>query len=343
MKLDDMYVAGLGVFLPELVSVKDAVAQGLCDQETAEIGWVSTRVAGDMPAPDLAIRACKQALERSGHAHEDIHVLLHACVSHQGPDGWSPPHYIQHNTIGGRAPAFGMRHGCNGMFDAMELAVAYLAAAPERTAALVTAADNFGTPMFDRWRSTRAVVFSDIGSAMVLSKRPGFARMCSIASVSLPEMEKMGRGNEAIFPPGVTVGRPLDFEARYDEYDEGIWMDAQRLVVGATESAVAQCLDEAGITLSDVVRVAHQTPGSEEYAKYLLDPIGIDVSKGIVRFGSENGRSGASDQTAGLNHLVETGQVGPGDHVLMLGSGPGMSITCAVVEILERPSWSGAA
>lgn len=44
----------------------------------------------------------------------------------------------------------------------------------------------------------------------------------------------------------------------------------------------------------------------------------------------------------GLTHLVETGQVGPGDHVLIVAHGGGVSITCAVVRIDERPDWAAA-
>lgn len=50
-----------------------------------------------------------------------------------------------------------------------------------------------------------------------------------------------------------------------------------------------------------------------------------------------------NDQIVGLTHLVETGQVGPGDHVLIVAHGGGVSITCAVVRIDERPSWAAAA
>ncbi|MFD9006661.1 3-oxoacyl-[acyl-carrier-protein] synthase III C-terminal domain-containing protein [Streptomyces sp. NPDC059582] len=42
----------------------------------------------------------------------------------------------------------------------------------------------------------------------------------------------------------------------------------------------------------------------------------------------------------GLNHLVETGQVGSGDHVLIVAHGSGVSISCAVVRIDHLPVWA---
>jgi 3-oxoacyl-[acyl-carrier-protein] synthase-3 len=49
-----------------------------------------------------------------------------------------------------------------------------------------------------------------------------------------------------------------------------------------------------------------------------------------------------NDQVVGLTHLVETGQVGPGDHVLIVAHGGGVSITCAVVRIERSPEWGAA-
>ena len=33
------------------------------------------------------------------------------------------------------------------------------------------------------------------------------------------------------------------------------------------------------------------------------------------------------------------GEVGPGDHVLMVSNGAGTGLTCAVVEIVASPAW----
>ena len=43
-----------------------------------------------------------------------------------------------------------------------------------------------------------------------------------------------------------------------------------------------------------------------------------------------------------LEHLVRGGDLGPGDHLLMFDYGPGVTISAAVVEILESSAWSRA-
>jgi hypothetical protein len=44
------------------------------------------------------------------------------------------------------------------------------------------------------------------------------------------------------------------------------------------------------------------------------------------------GHLGGGDQAAGLNHLVESGQLASGDYVLVLGNGLGSNWTCAVIQ-----------
>ncbi|MGW6456774.1 ketoacyl-ACP synthase III family protein [Streptomyces sp. NPDC055078] len=342
METPGLFLTGFGSYFPERrLSVGDAIAQGLCDRETLEFGWHGAYIAGDMPAPEMAVFAANEALARSGHEPRDIDVLLYAFAHHQGPDGWCPPQYVQRHTVGHRALALGVGPSCNAMMLGFEVAANFLLAAPGRAAALVATADNFGTPVFDRWRSNRAMVTSDVASAVVVSRRPGFARLLSVGSVSRPDLEELSRGDEPLFPPSCTTGRMMDFEARFASYEGDLLALATRTVGEVYGEAMDRVLAEAGIAKADITRVVHQIAGAEQHLKLQLAPLGFTLEHGLLEFGQELGRTGASDQLLELIHLLTTGAVGPGDHVLFLGGGPGLVVTCAVVEILERPVWCG--
>src|SRR5436190_5387216 len=85
MRLDDMFIAGTGVCLAGLVSAEEGVRRGWYGAaEATESGWTSAAVAGDLPAPDMAVRAARTALARSAHDPDDIAVLMHASSLHQG-------------------------------------------------------------------------------------------------------------------------------------------------------------------------------------------------------------------------------------------------------------------
>ena len=345
MRPDHVFVAGLGTYLPERVSTRQAVEEGWYDaDEAATSGWTSAAVAGDVSAPDMAVYAARLAMRRSGHRPEDIAVLMHACTLHQGPDIWPPQQYIQRHTIGGTAPALELRQSCNGMLGAMELSCCFLAA-HDATAALITGADNFGTPLFDRWRylsgagTNRTSIVGDAAAALVLSRRGGFARLRAIRSMSLPDLEELTRSGVPLFPPDATVGRKADLGARVAHLrhtDPEAFTAAREALQDARSQLAEQALAEAGIEPAQVTRVTHVFGGGVEYVKSVLSPVGIDASRGLLEFGRGVGHLGTCDHAVGLDHLLTTGQVGAGDHVLMMSNG-GASLTCAVLSILTRP------
>lgn len=248
--------------------------------------------------------------------------------------------------MGGHVPAVEVRQGCNGMLAAMELACGYLAA-DGRTAALITGADNFGTPLVDRWRyasaaavTGRASILGDAGAAAVLSRRDGFARLSAIGSTSLPELEEMYRGDTPVFPPDCTVARPLDLGARitwFAEHRPEAFARAKVSLVEARTALAERTLADAGISAADVTRATHVFSGGRGYIESILDPLGIDAAKGILEFGRGVGHLGTCDHVAGLNHLLETGQLVAGDHVLLLSNAVGIALSCAVIEILHPP------
>lgn len=338
MRTKNLYLAGIGSVVPERVSTEHAVAQGWYDEAQREAsGILSVAVSKSTPAPDMAIAAGRTAISRSEHPADDFGILLHSYTHHQGPDGWSAAHYILRNTLDRPVPAVEVRQACLGMLAAVEAAVNRLIANPGHPAALVTAADNFSTPLVDRWRSSSAFVLADSGSALVVSTVGGFARLLAIGSMSDSRMEALDRGDEPLFPPGVTIGRSLDFEERR-EYMRRQWAKGIAPPIGHFGDTVAEVADmtlkEAGLTIEEIARVAHPGFGWDGLETIFLDPLGIDSDRGVWDYIRRVGHASATEVVLGLEHLWTTGQVVPGDLVLLVGAGAGASAGCAVVEIL---------
>ncbi|MCY0941368.1 ketoacyl-ACP synthase III family protein [Streptomyces antarcticus] len=351
MRTPEVFIKGLGVFLPDTVAVEDAVEQGLYPEFEVELHELAgAAVAGETPAPEMALRAAQEAYKRAGHRPEDTDLLLYADSWHQGPDGWQPQYYLQRHLVGDDVLAVEVRQGCNGMFGALELGAAYLRGQPagadgERAAtALLVASDNFGTPMMDRWRMGPGYVAGDAASAVILTTEPSFAQLLSVGSVAVSAAEQMHRGAEPLFPPGPTVGRALDFQARNAEYKraalaDGVGTGALVRVHGKTLELVQRTLDEAGIALDDVTRVAYMNYSREIVEQRCMAALGLPMEKSTWDFGRTVGHLGASDQVISLDHLVNTGDLQPGDHLLMLGVGPGVTLSSAVVRILNPAPW----
>jgi 3-oxoacyl-[acyl-carrier-protein] synthase-3/clorobiocin biosynthesis protein CloN2 len=338
-----VYVKGTGVYLPERVPIEHAVAQGRYPADDVELhGLAGAAVAGGMSAPEMALQAAQEAVKRCDQRPEDVDLLLYADSWHQGPDGWQPQYYLQRHLLGGDLLAVEVRQGCNGMFGALELGAAYLTGGTARSALLV-AADNFGTPLMDRWRMGPGYIAGDGASAVVLSAEPSFAALLAVRSVAVPEAEEMHRGDEPLFPPGATTGRPLDFGVRNADFKRrslaGGGTAALVRIHQQTLEVVERTLAEAAVDLGDITRVAYMNYSREIVEQRCMAALGLPMSMSTWDFGREIGHLGASDQIVAFDHLLTTGELEPGDHMLMLGVGPGVTLSCAVVRVLRPAPW----
>lgn len=106
-----------------------------------------------------------------------------------------------------------------------------------------------------------------------------------------------------------------------------------------TLEVVERTLTDAGIAIGDVTRVAYMNYSKEIVEQRCMAPLGLPLSMSTWDFGRRIGHLGASDQVVALDHLLATGELGPGDHLLMLGVGPGVTLSCAIVRILRPAPW----
>jgi clorobiocin biosynthesis protein CloN2 len=343
MRVRDIFMSGIGVFLPETRSVEDAIERGLVSADAMEsLGFTSVAVAGDRPAPEMALNAARDALKDGGVSPDDVALLLYADVWQQGPMAWQPQFYLQRHLVGDGPLALEITHGCVGMLSGMELASAYLRADEGHKAALVVASDNFGTPMIDRWTMGAGLTaLGDGASAVVLTKDPGFAQILSVRTANHSAMEETWRAGEPLFPPSLTVGRREDFVAAHEEFKSKVGSadhGAMSIIhLQRNIDCVKLALAEAEVSPADITRVvSHNIPRGE--ARTYMAMLGFSFEQSAWEYGRTIGHVGASDQVLSLHHLLSTGQVVPGDHVLLCGQAPGVTYKAAVVKILDSPA-----
>ncbi|WP_223830655.1 ketoacyl-ACP synthase III family protein [Nocardiopsis quinghaiensis] len=342
MRTKDLFLSGLGVFVPDTVSTDTAVGEGLCPPELVKEGdMTGAAVANGLPAPEMALRAARAALDQSGGVSpEDLSLLLYADTWHQGPDGWFPQSYLQRCLGTGDALSLEIRQGCNAVFGGLELAAPLLAQCPgDSGSALIVASDNYGTPRMNRWTAGPSF-FGDGASALVLTRAPGFARVLSVNSMTVAELEETHRFGEPLFPPAATTGAPVDFVTREEEFgahlaeqgtESELWIRLHHKML----LAVSRSMSEAGVTYTDLTRAAFTSLGPDDMEHRWMELLAMPMSKSTWDYSRHIGHIGASDPFIGLHHLVTTGQVGPGDHVILGGIGSGVTVSCAVVEILD--------
>lgn len=339
MRTEGFYLNGVGAVVPETMSVEHAVEQGWCTAERAKLhGMTGAAVAGDRSAPDMALQAARAAFAQSGFDPAGLGLMLYADTWHQGPDCWFPQHYLQHHLPTEDALSLEVRQGCNGMFCALELAYPFTRSSPSGTALLV-GAENYGTPRIDRWASA-SFVFGDGASALLLSREGGFAEVLSVQSLFVPELEETHRFGKPVFPPDATTGGSIDLDERIDEFSRWgenrpehalAWIRVhQKMLV-----LVNRVLSEARIGFSDISHAAFANLSPEDFEHRWMEMLGLSMDRSTWEYGRSIGHIGANDPVIGLHHLLSTGRVGPGDHVILGSVGSGVTLSCAVVRILD--------
>jgi 3-oxoacyl-[acyl-carrier-protein] synthase-3 len=346
VKFSDIYLSGIGAHVPPVMPIEDAVAAGLLDgRDAAESGYTGAAVAGGTPPVEMALAATEQALRRAAVPREHLRMLLYADNYDNGPVGWYPQAFLQRHAVGGHMVSAEIRQGCNGLLTAMEIAAGYLRACEPPAAALIAAADNMTRPEINRWRCLRPdFIVGDAAAAVVLTRSPSFARLLSIASVTVADLEGMHRGAEPLKPG---PHDSWDFARRIDDFcrrasdGDGVthlWLP----LVKARSEVVDRVLDEAGIDVTRVTRLAYNHASRAHVEHGLLGTLEVPFERTTWEIGRHLGHLGAGDQIVSLDRLLAAGGLRPGDHLLMLGMSPGVNIAAAVVQIVDVPAWAAA-
>ncbi|MFI5586478.1 ketoacyl-ACP synthase III family protein [Amycolatopsis sp. NPDC051758] len=340
MRVDDLHLTGIGADVGALTPVAVPLAAGEFTSADADrTGQLSTAVS-TLPGPELAVRAGREALRQSELTTGDAAwptLCLHAGIYHPGIDFWHAASYVRDQLGLGAGPGLTLELGAmsNSLVAGLDIAASVLRGRPDHEAALITAGDRFGAPGFPHWSTDTGIVYGDAGSAVVLSRRPGLARVRAIASFTDPSLEGLQRGDEPFRTASVTAHRSLDIRRRKRQWlgrHGGPAHVDTRNADGVT-TVVKTALSEAGIDLPDIAKICAPHYGRRLVHTQILRPLGVPEHRTMTELGLRVGHLGASDQIVALDHLLRTGEAGPGDHVLLLGIGVGMTWTAVVLQL----------
>ncbi|WP_248965815.1 ketoacyl-ACP synthase III family protein [Sphaerisporangium perillae] len=322
---------------PRRHAVSDAMAQGRLDEQmAARVGYREVAESDDRSAPEMAVLAAQKALAEAGWAGESLGLVAHSWIYHQGHDFWSPPHYVAQRVGAHDALPVGIQQTSNGCVAAIEVAVSRMAADPSVDRCLVTTADRFCGPGFDRWSSDFDVVYGDGATALLLDRAGGPYSLLSVASVSAPRFEVLYRGDDAFSEaPRRHSGTVNVRRAKMAFRASGDMLRFVATVRKAVHQAVRQALAEAGLTPDDP-RVRYLTlprigSGAQaELYKVPLQEVGLRHAE-VIDLGRDTGHLGAGDSIANLADLHAGNLLAPGEVALLLNVGNGFTWSCLAV------------
>lgn len=311
-------ITGTGSFLPPRRLTNAELAAELAAQgvETSD-AWIVERtgirarhfVDDGVFSSDLALEACKSALQAAGRTPQDIDLII---VATSTPDMVFPSTAcILQNKLGANGcAAFDVQAVCSGFVYALTVADAMIRTGSAQRALVV------GTEVFSRILDfkdrTTCVLFGDGAGAVVLeaSDTPGI-----LAS----DLHADGKHVGILCVPGhVSNGHILG--------DPLLKMDGPavfKLAVGVLEEAARATLAKANLTEADIDwLIPHQAnirimQSTARKLKLSMDKVVVTVD--------QHGNTSAASIPLALDTAVRQGKVKPGDTLMLEGVGGGFT------------------
>jgi 3-oxoacyl-[acyl-carrier-protein] synthase-3 len=306
-------ISGTGGYLPakvltnkDLESLVDTNDQWIVDRT----GIRERHIAADAEfTSDLALHACRRALEAAGRKAEDVDLIVLATST---PDMVFPSSacLLQAKLGVRKGAAFDVQAVCSGFVYAMSTADLYIRSGRHRCA-LVVGAEVFSRILDWKDRGT-CVLFGDGAGAVVLeaSDAPGV-----IAS----ELHADGSYAGILNTPGHVCGGAV-------QGDPTLKMDGGavfRLAVRVLEESARSILQHNGLQVSDLdAYIPHQA--NVRIVSHVAKKLGLAESKCIVTVDRHANTSAASVPLA-LDVAVRDGRIRRGHNVLLQGVGGGFT------------------
>ncbi len=311
-------IVGTGSYLPPRRLSNAELAAELAERgvETSD-DWIVERTGirarhfaePDVPSSELALHACRNALEAAGRTAEEIDLIV---VATSTPDMVFPSTaaILQHKLGIKGCPAFDVQAVCSGFVYALTVADSLIQTGVA-SRALVVGTETFSR-ILDFNDRTTCVLFGDGAGAVVLeaSDQPGI-----LASDLHADGSQVG----ILCVPGqVSGGKVIG--------DPVLKMDGKavfKLAVGVLESAARTTLAKAEMTSVDIDwLIPHQA--NIRIMQSTAKKLKLPMEKVIVTV-AEHGNTSAASIPLALDEGVRAGRVKRGDTVLLEGVGGGFT------------------
>lgn len=201
MKWHNLYIGGLGAYIPQTFeSSHDAIRNGrLTSEELEKTQQVSAAVGSPTEtAPAMSVWAGQEALTEFAACLAPTPlrtapaIIVHAVALHTGLEGWNGSAYIGNNLGFPETLALEIRNTCAGSIVGIDVLAHKLG---PNEYGLLTAADIWRMPLFDRWASDSGLAYGDGAAAAVLTRDSGPFRIISTALTQNSRFEQIHRGD----------------------------------------------------------------------------------------------------------------------------------------------------
>lgn len=270
----------------------------------------------------MSLAAARQALAMAQLSPSDVELII---VATSTPDYWVPSvaSMVQDQLGASTAPAFGLRAGCTGWVYALVTASQFIQTGGYRNALVIgTEHLSIGVDWTDR---NTCVLFGDGSGAVVLEASNQPTGLLSF------DLGSDGSDYDALIYPGCAGANPPNHEV-IDQRLHYLRMDGRRVFKFATKvmaDSVRKVVTTSGLAIDDIALIIpHQA--NDRIIELARRKLRVPPEKIMVNIDRYGNTSAASIPLA-LVDAVEEGRVKPGDHLVFVGFGAGLTWAAAAI------------
>ena len=311
-------ITGTGSYLPprfvtnqQLVEQLAARGVETSDEWIVERTGIRARHFADEGtfSSDLAVEAARKALEAAGASADEVDLII---VATSTPDMVFPStaSIVQHKLGIAGCPAFDVQAVCTGFIYALTVADAMIRSGTARKA-LVIGAEIFSR-ILDFDDRTTCVLFGDGAGAILLeaSEQPG---------ILATDLHADGSYREILHVPGHVSGGEISGSPLLQMDGQAVF----KLAVGLLEKTATAVLAKAGMEKEQIDwLVPHQA--NIRIMMSTARKLRLPADKVIVTL-EEQGNTSAASIPLALDAGVRSGQIQPGQTLLLEGVGGGFT------------------
>jgi 3-oxoacyl-[acyl-carrier-protein] synthase-3 len=329
------HIIGWGKYAPPNILTNDELAKRV-DTSDAWIrertGILERRIATKETTATLALYAAQAALQVADIDPKDIDLIIVAT---------STPEYIfpatasilQDQLGAENAGAFDLSAACSGFVYALAVGAGMIRSGQHNTV-LVIGAETFSKIINWKDRAT-CILFGDGAGALLLRGSNDYGGVLSTV------LGSDGSGGELLEVPAGGSKNPASLDTVINNMHtvkmngREVYRFATRVMVDATK----QALDKANIPLDELdLLIPHQANARiMDYAAKTLNLPREKVFQNVERYGNTS----AASIPIALVEAIEEKRVNPGDHLVMVGFGGGLTWGSCAVEwttpTIKRP------
>ena len=320
-------IIGTGSYVPEKILTNEDLSRMVDTSDE----WITTRTgikqrriaAKDEHTSDMAAKAALKAIEQAKISLAEIDLILVATAT---PDMLFPATacFVQKKIAATKAACLDISAACAGFLFGVEIAQQFITSHTYDTV-LVIGADKL-TAITNWSDRNTCILFGDGAGAAILRHRGGSHGVIST------HIGSDGQYTDILFMPGGGSRCPITRE-NVDLNLQTIHMTGKEVykhAVTAMLSAAEKALEQAGLRIEDIACVIpHQA--NMRIIEGIADRLGIPLEKFYVNL-DRYGNTSAAAVAIALDEANRSGRIKPGDYVLMVVFGGGLTWAGTVIE-----------